>query len=391
MTELDGEKTALKGKYNFFSGRMELKMTLIEKSHETMTSKQRVQKTFCFEKTDRVTIGYEANAAIHNRLSSALEINNKDNEALLQALGVDYRGVSAAYSGPALYIAPKDRQVDPIEGCIMRRVEHDTGGYWDFCDFPLIDADEEEFAKFPIPNADNFNYDDAYDYARTFGREYGLYVGGAGVPDVINSSGRVMGMEDVLCHLITQYPPAVDFINRRCDFLAGRMERTLDKCKGLIDFVWLGEDLGTQIAPMISLELYRTMLKPIHKRFVDIAAAYNIPTIIHTCGSSCWAYEDFIEMGIKGVDTLQPEAANMSPAYLTQHFGGRLNFRGCISTAGPLAYGTAKETEQICKDTLEIMMPYRGYHFAPTHAIQDNSPVENVIAMYNAVHKYGCY
>ena len=91
------------------------------------------------------------------------------------------------------------------------------------------------------------------------------------------------------------------------------------------------------------------------------------------------------------VDTLQPEAVNMSPRYLAEHFGGRLNFRGCISTAGPLAYGTPEEVDAVCKDTLEVMMPVRGYHFAPTHQIQDNTPVENLIAMYNAAHKYGRY
>ena len=48
---------------------------------------------------------------------------------------------------------------------------------------------------------------------------------------------------------------------------------TVDKCKGYIDFVWLGEDLGTQIAPMISLDLYRQQLRPIHKQFVDITQA----------------------------------------------------------------------------------------------------------------------
>ena len=33
----------------------------------------------------------------------------------------------------------------------------------------------------------------------------------------------------------------------------------------------------------------------------------------------------------------------------------------------------------------------RGYHFAPTHAIQDNTPVENVLAMYQAAHNFGTY
>ncbi|MGI6506557.1 MAG: hypothetical protein ACOX2V_09335 [Clostridia bacterium] len=78
-----------------------------------------------------------------------------------------------------------------------------------------------------------------------------------------------------------------------------------------------------------------------------MAKAYDLPVIIHTCGSSSWVYEEFIEMGMNGVDTLQPEAANMSPQYLADHFGGRLVFRGCISTAGPLAYGTVEETKKV--------------------------------------------
>ena len=43
-----------------------------------------------------------------------------------------------------------------------------------------------------------------------------------------------------------------------------------------------------------------------HKQYVDPADAYGIPALVHTCGSSSWAYEDVIEMGIRGVDALQP-------------------------------------------------------------------------------------
>ena len=41
---------------------------IIAKAPETMTSRERVRRTFEFEKTDRVTIGYEANSAIHAKL-----------------------------------------------------------------------------------------------------------------------------------------------------------------------------------------------------------------------------------------------------------------------------------------------------------------------------------
>ena len=365
-------------------------MNPIIKCKETMNAKERIQKTFAMEKTDRVAIGYDTNPGIHARFSQALGIPGGDMELVFQALGVDCRGISARYIGPELFTAPADRRVDQLEGCVMRWVAHEGGGYWDYCDFPLAGA-EEQFYTFPVPDPDDFDYTGAALQARQYDNQYGLFVGSAGMPDVINSNGRIMGMEDVLCHLAAEDEAALHFIRKRADFQLGYLERLLDACKGLIDFVWLGEDLGTQIAPMVSLDLYRHMLKPIHKQFADLAKASKLPSMIHTCGSSSWAYEDFIEIGIRGVDTLQPEAALMSPRYLVDHFGGRLCFRGCISTAGPLTWGTPEDVEENCRETLSIMMPARGYQFAPTHQIQDNTPVENIITMYNAVHRYGQY
>ena len=366
-------------------------MQRIQKAPETMTARERVRRTFEFEKTDRVTIGYEANAAIHARLCRELGVANDDMESVYQALGVDYRGVSAPYVGPELYKAPPERRVDSLEGCVMRWVAHETGGYWDFCDFPLEGADDADFDAFPVPNPDDFDYDQAREQAKSYGGQYALYIGSAGVPDVINSNGRIMGMEDVLCHLLMKDEAAMRFIERRAAFQLEMLSRLADALGDMLDFVWLGEDLGTQHTPMISLDLYRETLRPIHQRFVDLAKAHSVPAMFHTCGSSSWVYEDFIDMGVRGVDTLQPEAANMSPEYLAKRFGGRLTFRGCISTAGLLAMGTPQDVTADCRHVLEVMMPTHGYHFAPTHCIQDNSPVENVLAMYNAAHKYGRY
>ena len=49
------------------------------------------------------------------------------------------------------------------------------------------------------------------------------------------------------------------------------------------------------------------------------------------------------------------------------------------------------ETVANVRETLEIMMPGGGYALAPTHQLQDNSPTENVLAMYEAAHTYGVY
>lgn len=360
----------------------------LTKMHETMTGRQRVRAAFEFEKTDRAPIGYDANGGIDRRLKEALGVADQSHESFLELLGVDYRRICAPYKGPQLFTAPPGRQRDPLEGFIMRWVAHKTGGYWDFCDFPLKDAPDEDFDNYPVPSPDDFDYEAAAAIARSYGGKYALHLGDPGVPDVINSNGRIMGMEDTLCHLIMEDEAPMNLMRRRARASLEVMERTLEACKGEIDFIWLGEDLGTQIAPMISLELYRKTIKPIHKAFTDLAGEYSLPVMVHTCGSSSWAYEDFIEIGVRGVDTLQPEAANMSPRYLLDHFGGRLNLRGCISTAGPLAYGTPEDVRRNCTEILDMMKPYGGYHFAPTHAIQDNSPVENVYTMYQTIYDY---
>ena len=198
-------------------------------------------------------------------------------------------------------------------------------------------------------------------------------------------------MEQTLVDLATDDPPGLRLARRRTAIIAEITRRTLEAAKGRVDFLWMGEDLGTQIGPLVSLDLFRKHIRPRYQAFCDLARAYNLPVMMHTCGSSSWAYDDFVEMGIHVVDTLQPEARDMAPAYLKQRFGDWLAFHGCISTAGPVATGTVDEVRRTCRETLGVMMPGGGYCFAPTHQLQDNSPTENVVAMYETAHDAGRY
>lgn len=354
------------------------------------SSKERVLITLNKGIPDRVPINYSANPGIDRRLKKFLNIKVDDNEALKQAIGIDFCGIHAKYTGTSLHKEIPGRNVDRQTGVRTKWIEHESGGYWDYCDFPLQDADLEIIEQWPFPSPDD------YDYAGVAGEckkhaGYALYAGGAGLVDIINSTGMLRGMEQVLIDLITDDPAGLCLINKRVNLQLEVTSRVLEAADGLIDFLWIGEDLGTQKSPLISLELFRKHIRPIHQKFVDLAKSYNIPVIIHSCGSSSWAYQDFIEMGIAAVDTLQPEAKDMSPEYLKRTFGNRLAFHGCISTAGPVAYGTPAEVTGSCRSTLEIMMPGGGYCFAPTHALQDNTPAENVIAMYQAANNFGWY
>ena len=192
---------------------------------------------------------------------------------------------------------------------------------------------------------------------------YAVYVGNPGLGCIINTAGFFRGMEQALVDLALDEPAGLLLIDR---FLGIQLEvarRTVETAHGGIDFMWIGEDLGTQLGPLISMKLLKKHILPRHQRFFELAKAYDLPVMLHTCGSSSWAYDEYIKMGLAAVDTLQPEAANMAPAYLKRTFGDRLAFHGCISTGGPVATGTVEDTVQSCRETLDIMMPGGGYCF----------------------------
>lgn len=355
-----------------------------------MTPKQRVRTTLAGGAADRVPINYLSNPGIDGRLKEHFGLAGHDGEGLRRILGVDFRGVGAPYTGPRLHAEMPDRDVDPRWGVRTRYIAHETGGYWDYCDFPLRDADEATVAAWPMPSPDDYDYSGVAAACQAK-QPCAVFAGNPGLGCVMNTAGFLRTMEQMFVDLITDDPAGLLLIKRRMDIEFEVARRVLAAAEGGVDFLWIGEDLGTQLAPIISMDLFRKHIKPYHQRLIDLGDSHDIPVMIHTCGSSSWAYEEYIRMGMAAVDTLQPEARDMSPAYLKETFGGRLAFHGCISTAGPVADGTVEEVVADCRETLDTMMPGGGYCFSPTHQLQDNSPTENVIAMYETAHRFGRY
>ena len=122
-----------------------------------MTSRERVLTTFAGDEADRVPINYFANPDIDRRMKSHFGLTKDEREGLLQALGVDFRTVSAPYIGPKRHEDVPDRSVD-IWGIHRRWIEHESGGYWDYCEFPLKNAIVEEIDAWPMPSPDDFDY-----------------------------------------------------------------------------------------------------------------------------------------------------------------------------------------------------------------------------------------
>jgi len=356
-----------------------------------MTPKERVLTAINHQEPDRVPVNNVGlNGDIDRRLKEYFGLAADDTDGLFKALNIDFRNLELAYTGPKIHEDVPDRNVDPLWGVRTRWVEHESGGYWDYCDFPLKDATVEEVLNWPMPSPDDFDYDSIAQQCEKY-RDYCIVYGHPGIADMMNMSGIMRSMEQVYMDLAVEDEAWIKLIDRKNAVQLGIISRVLEAAAGKVDLLWIGEDLGTQIGPIMSKQMYRKTIRPRQQEFVDLAGQYDVPVMIHCCGSSSWAFDDFIEIGIKIVDTLQPEAKDMSPAYLKKTYGEKLSFHGCISTAGPMAYGTVKDTMNYVKETLEIMKPGGGYVMAPTHMIQDNTPTENVIAAYEATLKFGVY
>ena len=229
----------------------------------TMQSRERVLTTFSNQVPDRVPIDYQANPGIDGRLKKHFGLKPDDSEGLLTALGVDFRSVGAKYAGPCLHQDTGEIQVDNW-GIHRRYITHETGGYWDYCDFPLRNATEEEIADWPMPSPDDYDYSRISELCDQY-HEYAIN-GSGGFGDIINGNGMLRGMEQTLVDLVTDDPAGLLLADRRMEIQMELTRRILEAAKGRVDYVYLGEDLGTQIGPMISVETFRKHIKPRYKK-----------------------------------------------------------------------------------------------------------------------------
>jgi hypothetical protein len=177
-----------------------------------MTAKERVLTAFGRQAPDRVPINYLANPGIDARLKAHFGLAAADDEGLRQALGVDFRSIHPRYIGPKLHEDAPGRHVDNW-GIHRRWIEHESGGYWDYCDFPLEHATEEEVAAWPMPNPDDFDYSEIAAACRRFGQ---FAINGAGgYGDIINGNGMLRTMQQTLIDLVTDDPAGLLLADRR--------------------------------------------------------------------------------------------------------------------------------------------------------------------------------
>jgi len=344
-----------------------------------MNSRERVLTALAHQQPDRVPVNYYATRELEAKLLERLSARNP--EALLALLGVDLRYVRPPYTGRTLR-AWDDGRYEDMWGTIYRPVPYETGVYDEAEFLPYADLQTvDEVWALPGPSADDFDYAVVGDLCRWY-QDYALVAGNPGVPDMINGAARMRGVERVILDMALEDPVGLAVMERRARFCLAQMERLLEAGRGRFDVLALGDDYGTQRGLLMSPACWRRLFKPWLKKFIDLGHSHGCKVMLHCCGSSRAIFDDYIELGLDVLETVQPEAAGMDPAELKAVYGDRMSYCGTVSVQHTLPHGRRQDVVREVRQRIEVVGRGGGLILAPAHAMQPDTPVENALAIY---------
>lgn len=158
-----------------------------------------------------------------------------------------------------------------------------------------------------------------------------------------------------------------------------------------VDALFLcGTDFGTQDGTFCSIDTYRELWKPHYKKINDwIHKNTNWKTFKHCCGAMASFMPDFIESGFDIINPVQLSAKGMDAQALKNEYGKDIVFwGGGVDTQKTLPFGTPGEVRKEVLERCEIFSRDGGFIFNAIHNVQAKTPVENIIAMIEAVKEF---
>ena len=203
---------------------------------------------------------------------------------------------------------------------------------------------------------------------------------------------NLRGWDNFLVDLLINQKLAKYMLDVRLEATLKRWDQMLNILDNKVDIVCVGDDLGLQDGTQISPEIYRKMVKPIHKKFFSfIKERTDAKIFMHSCGSLYELIPDLIEAGVDILNPVQVRAKDMDSKKLKNEFGNDIVFWGGIDTQHVLPFGTPQDVENEVKKRIDDFAPGGGYVFNTVHNIQLDVPVKNIITMFETFKKYSRY
>ena len=209
---------------------------------------------------------------------------------------------------------------------------------------------------------------------------------------IVHQAQFLRGFEDWFTDLITNPKFFEALMEKLADLWIEMANDELDAVGSNVDICFFGDDMAFQDGPMMSMGLYRKLIKPHHKRLFSYIRSHTSARIAyHTCGSVVHLIPDLIEMGVDALNPVQVSAKGMDSQALKREFGKDICFWGAIDTQRVLPFGTPDDVKAEVERRIDDLRPGGGYVLCAVHNIQADVSPENICAMYDTAREYGRY
>ncbi len=179
--------------------------------------------------------------------------------------------------------------------------------------------------------------------------------------------------------------------SRQCEIGLKNLEKIRAAAGDLIDVVFVcGTDFGTQSSSFCSVATFRELWLPYYQEICGwMHRKTNWKCFKHSCGSVERFIESMIEAGFDILNPVQCSATGMEPEGLKAKYGDRITFwGGGVDTQKALPFGTPGEVREQVLRRCEVFAKNGGFVFNSIHNIQAGTPVENIVAMLDAVKEF---
>lgn len=375
-----------------------------------MTPRERVRTALRHEEPDRVPVDFLATPDVWRKLIDhlrpdtaavgATDLIEPEREALLRHFEIDQRVIS--YD---MFCAPPDdsnvewwsaldrstpnrmwrrRNADgttlDIWGCHRQRVEHGFGAYEEFASWPLQQATSvAEVEAYPWPDPGWWDFSPL---PRLF-EEFEPYHVRFRIGSVFEVAWQIRGMQEFLIDLAIQPEIPAAIMGHLTDVYVENTRRVLELAGDRLDMVYFYDDVATQNSLMVSPETWREQVRPHHARLTELAHSYGVPVMYHCDGAVYPLIAELIELGVDVLNPIQPDAKGMDARRLKDEFGDRLSFHGGVDILRILPQGTVEEVRAEVTRLVDTLGKGGGYVLCSSHHLQPDTPVENVLAMYD--------
>ena len=373
-----------------------------------MNSRERFRKSLNHEEPDRVPI--DAGQDVHNGLHEIAyrnllkylgdtdEISIYDKmqhlasvkESILNRLNVDTRYIWAGESSTYRRVVQNDSSWADEWGVVRKNF----GLYDEAVYHPLKGCSIKDVMNYKFPDpVDSKRFEGIREKAKHLYETTGYALIG-GNPATLNYlPSELIGFQEYMEKLMIE-PEVIECLTDRVlEWTMMFFERYLDEIGEYIEMVWMGDDWGTQNAPIIDPSVFEEIFVPRYKKFTGfVKSKADVKIAIHSCGSVRWAMPHFIEAGIDVVHPLQGDAYEMdNPAELKEKFGKKLVFYSNIRNQSVLVNGTAEDVQNEARTKIANLAPGGGYIFSAGHNIQADVPPQNILKLYETAFKFGKY